>query len=81
MNPSVHTPCVDNLRDAKVCGLFTEASNWDGEIIKDLFLDDDVKRILTTPISLSKDMWRWKGDIRGVYMVRHGYQMLTTSHY
>ncbi|XP_031127606.1 uncharacterized protein LOC116029699 [Ipomoea triloba] len=79
-NPSLVTPCIDNLREAKVSGLIDEAGNWDGEIVRDLFVDSDVARILATPISPQfKDTWRWKGDWRGVYAVRHGYRILTSS--
>nr|GMC53033.1 uncharacterized protein LOC109154171 [Ipomoea batatas] len=43
-----------------------------GEILEEL--------ILATPVSLTlRDVWRWQGDIRGVYTVRHGYRLLTST--
>nr|GLL21746.1 uncharacterized protein LOC109154171 [Ipomoea trifida] len=46
-------------------GLLNESGVWDIEVLKDLFLDTNIPRILSTPVSPHvKDTWRWKGDIR-----------------
>nr|GMC46444.1 uncharacterized protein LOC109173479 [Ipomoea batatas]GMC56510.1 uncharacterized protein LOC109173479 [Ipomoea batatas]GMC56511.1 uncharacterized protein LOC109173479 [Ipomoea batatas] len=80
-NPSLHTLGVTELNDATVNSLFDEQGKWDLEILHDLFEPDDIPRILATPISHEiSDSWRWRGDIRGVYTVKHGYQLLT-NHY
>lgn len=50
-NPTLHTPIINELQDAKVNGLLTELGTWDVEVINDLFLASDVKRILETPVS------------------------------
>ncbi|XP_019163454.1 PREDICTED: uncharacterized protein LOC109159798 [Ipomoea nil] len=79
-NPKLHTPCTEALKEAKVSGLLTPHGDWDTEIIRDLFLESDVPRILATPVSPQyPDSWRWKDDIRGLYSVRHGYRILTSN--
>nr|GMC71745.1 uncharacterized protein LOC109159798 [Ipomoea batatas] len=67
-NSALHTPAIEELRDATMSGLLNESGVWDIEVLKDLFLDTDIPRILSTLVSPHvKDTWRWKGDIRGVY--------------
>nr|GLL29647.1 uncharacterized protein LOC109154171 [Ipomoea trifida] len=76
----MNTPCIDNLIHAKVSGLFNEAGTWDEDVVRDLFVPSNVRRIFATPVSPNaQDIWRWKGDIRGLYTVRHGYRLLTSS--
>nr|GMD87963.1 uncharacterized protein LOC109164092 [Ipomoea batatas] len=54
-----------------------QAGSWDEDIINDLFEPSDVPRILATPVSPdSHDVWRWQGDIRGVYSVRQACKWL-----
>ncbi|XP_031124312.1 uncharacterized protein LOC116027022 [Ipomoea triloba] len=80
VNPGLNTPCIDSLAHAKVSGLFTEAGTWDEDVVRDLFVPSDVPRILATPVSSNaRDIWCWKGDIRGIYTVRHGYRLLTSA--
>ncbi|XP_019156592.1 PREDICTED: uncharacterized protein LOC109153209 [Ipomoea nil] len=77
------TPCVDELREARVHGLLDARDQWDEDIIRDLFLPADVVRILATPVHTQyRDCWRWVGDIQGKYTVKHDYQLLRemTSH-
>ncbi|XP_031111845.1 uncharacterized protein LOC116015819 [Ipomoea triloba] len=75
--PMLHTPVAEELKDACVSGLLNESGAWDSEVVKDLFLDSDVNRILSTLVAPHiEDTWRWKGDIRGMYSVRHDYKLL-----
>ncbi|XP_031101990.1 uncharacterized protein LOC116005896 [Ipomoea triloba] len=79
-NPSYIWRRVTELYDATVSSLLDEQGKWDLEILHDLFKPEDVPRILATPISLAlSDSWRWRRDIRGVYTVKHGYQLLTNQ--
>ncbi|XP_019190293.1 PREDICTED: uncharacterized protein LOC109184710 [Ipomoea nil] len=76
-NIQIHTPCVEQLREAKVHSLLNEARGWDVDLLRDIFLAEYVPRILATPVSNHfRDSWRWKGDIRGCYTVQHGYRLL-----
>nr|GMD79784.1 uncharacterized protein LOC109154171 [Ipomoea batatas] len=55
-----------------------QSGSWDEDVVKDLFEPSDVPRILATPVSPdSRDEWRWRDDIRGIYSVRQGYRLLT----
>ncbi|XP_031101984.1 uncharacterized protein LOC116005889 [Ipomoea triloba] len=77
-DPRLITPCVDELRNAQVCNLLNEDGDWDIDLLRDLFVEQDVSRIIRTPISPEyPDSWCWKGDIRGHYTVKHGYRMQT----
>ncbi|XP_019170533.1 PREDICTED: uncharacterized protein LOC109166099 [Ipomoea nil] len=74
----LHTPCIDELKEARVQGLLNEQGEWEEGVIQDLFQSEDVHRILSTPISkVYKDSWRWIGDARGCYTVKQGYCVLT----
>ncbi|XP_019155964.1 PREDICTED: uncharacterized protein LOC109152773 [Ipomoea nil] len=54
---------------------------WDVELLRDIFNEADVPRILNTPVSIqSSDTWYWKGDLRGLYSVKHGYNSLMREH-
>ncbi|XP_019158006.1 PREDICTED: uncharacterized protein LOC109154734 [Ipomoea nil] len=58
-----------------------ERGQWDEEILNDLFEEADVRRIVATPIATHlPDSWRWVGDIRGAYSVKHGYKILTADY-
>ncbi|XP_019182138.1 PREDICTED: uncharacterized protein LOC109177282 [Ipomoea nil] len=53
---------------------------WDEEVLRDLFDEVEVRRIIATPVANHlPDSWRWVGDIRGEYTVKHGYKLLTSS--
>ncbi|XP_019157360.1 PREDICTED: uncharacterized protein LOC109153920 [Ipomoea nil] len=68
------------MGEARVSGLLDEHGNWDVKIVRDLFHESDVHRILTTPVNVQlKDVWRWLGDLRGLYTVKHGYRLLTSA--
>ncbi|XP_019157468.1 PREDICTED: uncharacterized protein LOC109154044 [Ipomoea nil] len=78
--PDLVTPRTDALQVATISGLFTSHGTWDTAILHDFFQEEDVRWILATPMSPQcKDSWRWLGDIRGNYTVRHGYRLLMNS--
>ncbi|XP_019176856.1 PREDICTED: uncharacterized protein LOC109172161 [Ipomoea nil] len=74
----LRTPCVEQLQEAQVHGLLNDRGCWDVDILRDIFIEEDVPRILATPVNTQlRDEWRWIGDIRGCYTVRNGYRLLT----
>ncbi|XP_019150316.1 PREDICTED: uncharacterized protein LOC109147128 [Ipomoea nil] len=75
---NLRTPCVEYLQDARVHGLLDGQGQWDLSILRDIFLEEDVPKILATPVSSQfRDSWRWVGDVRGCYTVKNGYRRLT----
>ncbi|XP_019178142.1 PREDICTED: uncharacterized protein LOC109173362 [Ipomoea nil] len=77
---TLHTPPVDALREASVNGLMNAHGHWDVDILNELFVEDDVRKIIATPIAPHlPGSWRWVGDIHGAYSVKHGYRMLTSG--
>ncbi|XP_019158003.1 PREDICTED: uncharacterized protein LOC109154731 [Ipomoea nil] len=66
------------LRDAPVVGLIDQQTNtWDPHILSDIFIPEDVSRILKIPVSPDyEDSWYWLGDPRGVYSVKNAYRKL-----
>lgn len=50
-NPSLQTPAVIGLTDAKVSSLLDGQGNWDLDLLRDLFLPNDVQRIFATLVS------------------------------
>ncbi|XP_019160712.1 PREDICTED: uncharacterized protein LOC109157266 [Ipomoea nil] len=80
INTALNTVPLDHLREERVSGLLNEDGQWDVELIRDLFDADDVRRILATPTAVHvPDSWRWVGDTRGLYSVKHGYKLLTSQ--
>ncbi|XP_019186548.1 PREDICTED: uncharacterized protein LOC109181252 [Ipomoea nil] len=79
-NPTLNTPIVDELREAPVSGLLTTNGEWDIEVLQDIFVAQDIPRILATPVSVDyEDEWYWKDDINGRYTVSHGYRSLMAN--
>nr|GMD06259.1 uncharacterized protein LOC109186235 [Ipomoea batatas] len=80
-DPFVHSPCTDELAHARVCNLLDGTGNWDNELLCDIFEPQDVQRIQKTPISPGySDAWYWKGDLKGQYSVKHGYNFLVQQY-
>ncbi|XP_019181378.1 PREDICTED: uncharacterized protein LOC109176400 [Ipomoea nil] len=75
-SPLIQTNMPEELRSAKVAGLIDEqTTNWDPHILADLFVDEDVSRILKIPISPDyDDSWYWLGDPNGIYIVKNAYR-------
>ncbi|XP_019159715.1 PREDICTED: uncharacterized protein LOC109156333 [Ipomoea nil] len=75
---NLRSPCVEYLQEARVQGLLDGQGHWDLNILRDIFLEEDVPRILATPVnSQFRDSWHWVGDVRGCYTVKNGYRRLT----
>ncbi|XP_031108566.1 uncharacterized protein LOC116013044 [Ipomoea triloba] len=74
----IHTPMPPQLSGSFVSGLISEESGtWDHSILTDIFLSNDVIRIMKIPISPNyDDSWYWFGDPRGCYSVKNGYRAI-----
>ncbi|XP_019151064.1 PREDICTED: uncharacterized protein LOC109147861 [Ipomoea nil] len=75
-SPLIQTEMPEELRHAKVAGLIDEQTNmWDPYILSDLFIPEDVNRILRIPVSPGYgDSWYWLGDPNGIYSVKNAYR-------
>ena len=64
----------------KVSDLFDPyTENWDEELVKDLFCEEDVKEILAIPLrSGMDDQPAWHLDPRGVFLVKSAYHLGTS---
>lgn len=74
------TPLIPELLDAKVSSLMKveETTEWDRDILDDLFDRGDRDRILKTPISPDfEDDWLWRFEVKGKYTVKSAYRSLT----
>ncbi|XP_019162232.1 PREDICTED: uncharacterized protein LOC109158794 [Ipomoea nil] len=53
LNATLITPCIEDIKEAGVSELMTEHDEWDEGVIRDLFWEEDVRKILSTPINKS----------------------------
>ncbi|XP_019170410.1 PREDICTED: uncharacterized protein LOC109165884 [Ipomoea nil] len=76
--PRILTEKPPQLAQAKVEGLIDQQTGtWDHEILVDIFIAQDVEKILKIPVSLEyEDMWYWYGDPKGEYSVKEGYKVV-----
>ncbi|XP_019175839.1 PREDICTED: uncharacterized protein LOC109171159 [Ipomoea nil] len=76
--PRILTEKPPQLAQAKVEGLIDQQTGtWDHEILADIFIAQDVEKILKIPVSLEyEDMWYWYGDPKGEYSVKEGYKVV-----
>lgn len=80
--PDVNDPYVHSTSEAimneKVSSLMVMGeSNWDVDLIHDLFDDRDAALILSIPLNNSTaDNWYWKGEKLGIYSVKSAYLIL-----
>lgn len=80
VDSNLRTTCIEELKHAKVCNLMTSEGTCDEELVQDIFHTNDVHRIMSIPISpIQCDSWFWKGDLRSMYTVKHGYHLLTRA--
>ncbi|XP_019178991.1 PREDICTED: uncharacterized protein LOC109174178 [Ipomoea nil] len=81
-SPLVQTEMPIQLRDAPVAGLIDQQTNtWDPHILSDIFIPEDVNRILMIPVSPDyEDSWYWLGDPRAIYSVRNAYRKLVSDY-
>ncbi|XP_019150944.1 PREDICTED: uncharacterized protein LOC109147743 [Ipomoea nil] len=77
-SPLVQTRMPQELRHAHVAGLIDQQTNtWDPHILTDLFIPEDVTRILMIPVSPEyEDTWYWKGEMNGIYSVKNAYRQI-----
>lgn len=76
----IQTAKVQGLEEAKVRSLMSMDQNeWDREILRDIFVQEDIEKILKIPVPLTNqdDKWIWLEDSKGQYMVKSGYKVLT----
>lgn len=59
-----------------------DKKDWDMDIVKDLFINDEVELILSIPLSVSnsQDPWLWLKEVSGVYFVKSAYRSLDEAH-
>ncbi|XP_031099899.1 uncharacterized protein LOC116004105 [Ipomoea triloba] len=78
-SPFVLSPVIEQLNDIKVESLMNvQKTDWEVDILKDLFMETDVDHILKIPIAetLTEDKIVWMGDAKGKFTVRSCYNML-----
>ncbi|XP_019192477.1 PREDICTED: uncharacterized protein LOC109186787 [Ipomoea nil] len=77
-NAKIITDKPPYLAQATVMRLIDqETATWDHEILNDIFIPEDVMRILKIPVSPDyEDMWYWHGDVTGEYSVKNGYRQV-----
>ena len=58
--------------------MVNDMKEWDLEILRDLFIEDDVQQILKIPLSSrrTKDSWLWIEGEKGVFSVKSAYHSL-----
>ncbi|XP_019192732.1 PREDICTED: uncharacterized protein LOC109187030 [Ipomoea nil] len=76
--PKILSDKPEHLGEVKVSGLIDPVtSTWDMPLFTELFLPDDIARIIKIPISPAyEDLWYWHGDPKGVYTVKGAYREL-----
>ncbi|XP_019167563.1 PREDICTED: uncharacterized protein LOC109163264 [Ipomoea nil] len=81
-NAKIITEKPPYLAQATVMGLIDqETAAWDHDILTDIFIPEDVTRILKIPVSPDyEDMWYWYGDITGEYSVKSGYRQIVGNY-
>lgn len=78
-NKKVMIPIIHGLEEIKVSNLLmTDSSQWDHDLVRDIFNERDTQKILSIPISqtLTVDSCCWLQGERGIYEVKSGYGLL-----
>lgn len=78
-SPFLQTPMSDYLSEAKVESLLNMSkTNWDGEILTDIFSQHDVQQIKCIPIAENQPADRiiWTTEDKGEYTVKCCYRIL-----
>lgn len=76
----VSTATVQGLEGAKVDSLLRmNSKEWDFDLVRDIFNENDARRILKIPLPYSnqEDKWMWIEDSKGEYTVKSGYRVLS----
>lgn len=74
------SPVIPKLQDITVNNLLCPKNkDWDLEVLRDIFSEQDVVRIMRIPRScrVRPDSWLWINDDKGTYSVKSGYKCLT----
>lgn len=69
----IKTPIIPGMEEIKVSSLFMiDRLDWDLDILRDLFIEDDVQQILKIPLSYSReeDTWLWLEEENGMYSMK-----------
>lgn len=81
--PDAQMPLVTSTHPAlygtKVMSIMSQDGKcWEGDIIENLFNDQDKALIYNVPISHTKrkDTWYWMFDLKGNYSVKDGYKQI-----
>lgn len=75
----IRTGVYDQLQNIKVRNLMNnEGTEWDLEVINDLFDAEDCARIQSIPLSrhVTHDSWYWLMEDKGVFTVKSCYRLL-----
>lgn len=73
----ISTQVYPGLEETKVCNLMTsDRREWDIDIRRDLFNNEDIQHILKIPLSITRgeDTWLWLDDTKGTYTVKSAYR-------
>lgn len=82
-NPRISSTIMPGLEHANVSSLLkTDDREWDQDIIRDIFNENDANRILRIPLSYmeSDDSWIWLEDDKGKYTVKSAYRLLSRAY-
>ncbi|XP_019198269.1 PREDICTED: uncharacterized protein LOC109192130 [Ipomoea nil] len=76
--PMIQTEMPPQLANARVAGLIDQdTGTWDASILSDIFVPEDLSRIMKIPVSPEyEDTWYWHDDPRGIYSVKSGYRCI-----
>ncbi|KAK1359913.1 Aspartic proteinase-like protein 2 [Heracleum sosnowskyi] len=67
------TPVIPGMEEIKVSNLLQiDKVEWDRDLLKDIFLDTDVQRILKIPLTFFRaaDTWMWLEEEKGLYTAK-----------
>lgn len=79
-DPRVRSIPFPYLENAIVSSIMnTQGTEWDADIIHDIFMERDVKLILSIPLPILKwdDKLIWANEERGKFTVKSSYRALT----
>ena len=75
---SIYSPPTQEYADAKVCNLIDKnIGGWDLNIMARLFQDEEVKAIISIPLSRTdqEDKLIWEGTTNGLFSVESAYHL------
>ncbi|KAM6552088.1 hypothetical protein CsatB_001896 [Cannabis sativa] len=77
-DPQQPTPCVDSSEGISLVSNFISDGQWDEDLVRNWFRDEDAQRILNInlPTSMTNDSWLWLPDPIGNFSVNSAYKLL-----